>query len=195
MNCNNCPYNQNGRHADIIRHTQGNILILTIPIKFIWASVIGGEVEKNEQGEIAHYMDLTVEFRRGNKVYPVDASVFDGQISVTVPATLPIGTYSIEIRIDDGGNKLRYKKKTLLRIVDTTAEGGEYANDEMELVAVYPVVEGEISAITVGDGDVTISEHGKFQGDDTPNDEYADISAAYGDSTMEVGEDDVTITI
>ena len=196
MNCKNCPYNnKEDKNHSVIRHTQGNYLALNIPVKIIWASAIHGEVDKAEQGSITRDMDVTVELNRGHKVYSFIPSVYDEHLSVIDAGTLPIGTYGITIVIVDGGNRFRYKQNTVLRIVDSTAEGGEYANDDIDIVAVYPVVEGEISAITVGDSDVTISERGKFQGDDTPNDEYADITAAYGDSTMEEGEDDVTITI
>jgi hypothetical protein len=82
-----------------------------------------------------------------------------------------------------------------LQIIKETTAGGQYENNDANILASYPVLDGVTTAITVGDGNVTISENGKYKGDETPNDDNADISADYGDESMIVGDDEVILTL
>lgn len=195
MDCSNCPHNNNTTKRPVIRHTQGNVLQLSIPLTIRWHIVTDGVEQIVEQGTISHDMDIRVVLSRGSKEYTYVPELYNNQVSIIEKGELPIGTYSIAIEINDDGNKQRYKKRTLLQIVDSTEDGQQYENNEMNVLAIYPVVEGVTTAIIVGDDDVIISENGKYKGDDTPNDDNADITAQYGDNSIEVGEDEVIINI
>lgn len=195
MDCSNCPHNNNTTKRPVIRHTQGNVLQLSLPLTMRWHIVTDGVEQIVEKGTISHDMDIRVVLSKGNKEYTYVPELYNNQVSIIDYGTLPIGTYSIAIEINDDGNRLRYKKRTLLQIVDSTEDGQQYENNEMNVLAFYPVVEGVTTAIIVGDDDVIISENGKYKGDDTPNDDNADITAQYGDNSIEVGEDEVIINI
>ena len=194
MDCSNCPHN-NTTKRPVIRHTQGNVLQLSIPLTMRWHIVTDGVEQIVENGTISHDMDIRVVLSKGNKEYTYVPELYNNQVSIIDYGTLPIGTYSIAIEINDDGNRLRYKKRTLLQIVDSTEDGQQYENNEMNVLAFYPVVEGVTTAIIVGDDDVVISENGKYKGDDTPNDDNADITAQYGDNSIEVCEHEVIINI
>lgn len=195
MDCSNCPHNNNTMKRPVIRHTQGNVLQLSIPLTMRWHIVTDGVEQIVEKGTISHDMDIRVVLSRGSKEYTFVPELNNNQVTIIEKGELPIGTYSIAIEINDDGNRLRYKKRTLLQIVDSTEDGQQYENNEMNVLAFYPVVEGVTTAIIVGDDDVIISENGKYKGDDTPNDDNADITAQYGDNSIEVGEDEVIINI
>ena len=198
--CKQCPYNNGGGSGQeisrpIIAHPQGNFLQLMIPLDFRWHMVNDGVEEIGTQGTITADMNVEVILTRGKKEYRYKPEVINNQIIITDKGNLPLGTYDIIILIDDDGNGFRYKMDCVLRLFDAVAQGVNYENDEINVFGIYPIIEGKITAISISDEDVTLSENGKFQGDDTPNDNYADITAIYGDSSIEVGEDDVTITI
>ena len=199
MNCRNCPYSGGGNggklNIPVITHPQGNYLQLMIPLEFCWHIVSDGVEQKGSQGTITNEMAVEVVLSRGKKEYSYKPEVMNNQIIITDRGTLPIGTYDIAILIDDNGNLLRYKQRALLQVVDSVAQGVQYDNNEVNVFGVYPIVEGKITAISIGTDDVTLSENGKFQGDDTPEDNFADITAIYGDSSIEVSDDEVTLTI
>ena len=195
MDCSNCPHNNNTTKRPVIRHTQGNVLQLSIPLTIRWHIVTDGVEQKIDQGSIDHNMGISVILTNGKHEHRYEPEIYNNQVTIIDKGELLIGTYSIAIEINDDGNKLRYKKRTLLQIVDSTEDGQQYENNEMNVLAFYPVVEGVTTAIIVGDDDVIISENGKYKGDDTPNDDNADITAQYGDNSIEVGEDEVIINI
>ena len=202
MNCKNCPYNNGSGDKisrPVITHPQGNFLNLSIAITTRAVSVVDG-VENVEEAEMDISNNLLgkpiVELTRGRKVYRYECDTFQNKVQFYDYGKLPAGSYDISVLLDYGdGQQMRYRKRTILRIVDFTDDGGQYENDEFNVIAIYPIVKGKTTAIILGDDDVIISENGKFKGDDTPSDNYADITATYGDSSIEVGEDDVTITI
>ncbi len=198
MNCKNCPYN-NGAvgklNRPVITHPHGNYLQLMIPLEFCWHIVSDGVEQKNLQGTITNEMAVEVVLSRGKKEYSYKPEVVNNQVIIIDRGTLPIGTYDIAILIYDNGNRMRYKQRALLQVVDSVAQGVQYDNNEVNVFGIYPIVEGKITAISIGSDDVTLSENGKFQGDDTPEDNFADITAIYGDSSIEVSDDEVTLTI
>ena len=110
--------------------------------------------------------------------------VIDESIVVPKVGTLGIGTYDITFTITTPSDSYRYKQRTLLKIQDFTEDGGQYENDEMNVLASYPVVEGDTIAFTFNDGKAVIRENGKFKGDDTPNNGKAEIAAVYGDGQL-----------
>ena len=199
MNCRNCPYNNQGGGGQssrpVIRHTQGNYLQLSIPITIRWHIVTDGVEQKVEKGSIDRNMGISVILTNGKHEHRYEPEIYNNQVTILDRGTLTAGTYNIIIEIEDNGAMLRYKKRTLLQIVDSTEDGQQYENNEMNVLAIYPIVEGVTTAIIVGDDDVVISENGKYKGDDTPNDDNADITAQYGESSIEVGDDEVIINL
>lgn len=200
MNCdNNCPCmnggNQNTPKRTVIRHVQGNNIELFIPLTRMVATVSNGTTTKDAT-EYPIY-DVKVVLQRGKHIYEFPALVNGINTAyIEDTGTLPVGTYSITVTFrGTDGVKYRYKKNAVLQIVDTIEEGCEYSSDEYNVIAYYPTIEGHASAILISDHEVIITEAGKFQGDNTPNDSYADVAAEYGEGYVEVGDNDVTLHI
>lgn len=190
MNCNNCPYNNgaSGKIRPAITHPQGNLLILSFPLTTHAVSVVDG-VENIEEEEIDLTQNLVgkpvVELSRGKKVLRYECDIFQNKVQFMDYGKLPIGTYDITLVFDYGDDQqMRYKKRTMLRIVDNTDDGGSYENDEFNIIAIYPVIKGRSIAISIADGEVRISENGKFKGDDKPNNGRADITAQQGEGYL-----------
>lgn len=191
MNCKNCPIN-NGMSGRIdrpaITHPQGNFINLSFPITTRYVTVVDGE-EQVDEAEVDLSNNLVgkpiVELSRGKKVMRYECDVFQNKVSFIDWGKLPLGTYDIAIVLNYAGEQqMRYRKRTLLQIVENTDDGGMYENDEFNVVAVYPIIKGRSIAISIGDGQVRISENGKFQGDDKPNNGRADITAKQGDGFL-----------
>lgn len=194
MNCMNCICNNNNGKQGVIVHPVGNFLNLRIPLRFRAHTVINGEEEKHDEDSLKNIGDVSVELRRGKHVYHFAADIQDGYISFIDEGTLPVGTYDIAMSFKSIDFDALYKQRGILRIVDSTADGGHYKNGSgIDLTGVYPVLKGNIVAISVGDTSITINEAGKYTGDDTPDDDKADISAEYGDKSIEIGDETVTI--
>lgn len=190
MNCKNCPYNNvTGLDGDSpsITHPQGNFINLMFPLSTKAVTVIDGE-EEVEEVEMDLSQNLVgkpiVELTRGKKSLRFECEIIQNKVSFIDFGELAVGTYSISILLNYGETKMRYKKRTVLKIVDETASGGMYENDEFNVVAIYPVLKGRSIAISFTNGQVRISENGKFQGDDKPNNGRADITAKQGDAYL-----------
>lgn len=201
MNCRDCPYN-NGTSGKInrpvITHPQGNMINLTFPITTRAVAVVDGAEQVEEiEADLSNGLvgKPIVELSRDKKVLRFECEILNNKVNFIDYGKLPIGTYDISILLDWGDTRMRYKKRTMLRIVDSTEDAVQYENDEFNVVAVYPIIKGKTTAIIIGDDDVIISEAGKFKGDDTPNDSYADVTAIYGESGIEVNDDEVILTI
>lgn len=195
MNCSNCPYNNGGStNKAIITHPYGNQFGISIPMTSVIATVSNG----NEVREGRNFPINSVKLAlvRGKHEYVYDVRIATNLISFNDVGVLPVGTYDLVISYRGTDSKnYRYRQEDFLRIVDGAADGGEYGNGECDVIAYYPKVNGNISAIDITDTDVVINEGRGFTGDNTPNDGYADMSAEYGTSSIKVGENDVTITI
>ena len=110
--------------------------------------------------------------------------------------TLPVGVYCIDVMWRDAYNRpLHFVKSTILEVVESSEAGGKYDTDEFDVIAYYPVIGGVRSAIVIGENDITINEGGRFGGDDTPADEYADVSATYGSGRVEITDDEIILNI
>lgn len=178
----------------IIRHVCGNYIRIVIPLVRKAVSVTDRGVVETETPY--NYLDkLKVEFSAGTRRIIKDAVVNGNVAIVEDNGTMPIGTYQICILFRDREKPMRYKKRTVLEVVENTEAGGVYDTDEFDVVAYYPVIRGMRSAVVIGDDDVSIIEGGKFGEDDTPGDEYADINATYGGGSVEIDEDFVTLNI
>ena len=172
---------------------------LLFPITTRAVSVIDGvqSIEDTERNLSQGLVKKPVlELAKGKTVFTYEGDLFQNKIAFTDWGKLTLGIYDITLFLDWGeGGQMRYKKRTLLQIVDETDAGGQYENDEFNVIAFYPIIKGKTTAIIIGDDDVIISEAGQFMGDDTPNDNYADVTAIYGDSSIEVNDDEVILTI
>lgn len=206
MKClENCPYingEGNGgtnKKRTIIRHPMGNYIQFLFPVTTRAVAVVDGvqSIEDTERDLSQGLVKKPVlELAKGKTVFSYEGDLFQNKITFTDWGKLPLGIYDITLFLDWGeGGQMRYKKRTLLQIVDETEAGGQYENDEFNVIAVYPIIKGKTTAIIIGDDDVIISEAGQFKGDDTPNDSYADVTAIYGESSIEVKDDEVILTI
>lgn len=191
MNCTNCHCKNSGTGGDenrpFISHPYGNYISLSFPISMRAVTVIDG-VENAEEIETDLSNNLVgkpiVELSRGNKVLRFECEIFQNKVVFSDSGKLQIGSYDISILLNYGEQQLRYKKRTVLKIVDETANGGQYENDEFDVIAIYPIINGRSIAISFVDGQVRISENGKFQGDDKPNNGRADITAKQGEGYL-----------
>ena len=194
MDCTNCPYKKQGDAEPLITHPQGNLITIAIPMTSIMAAVTNGRESKTEWNFPIY--NVRVALTRGKKQVKYTPRVSVNAVTFTDNGELPVGTYDIIITYTGtDAQPYTWRRDSLLRIIETMPSGGKYTNDEMDVIARYPIVNSKISAIDVTDNEVTINEGRGFTGDTTPNDSYADMSAEYGDSTINVGENEVTITI
>ena len=206
MNCrDNCPYRDNlGRSSDgfqIIRHLKGNYLELNFPIKRIAATTIDGITEKTESS--VYIIKALVTLIRGERTYEYPFDIEHGNMVMHMESLvikdagdLPLGLYDVDIQFTGSdGRQYRWKRQSVLCIVDTFEEGEGYESDDVGIVAYYPTIEGGESAITETEENVTLNEAGRYQGDENPYDDYADIVATYGDNRISVGANDVTLNI
>ena len=196
MNCNQCPYNNNGGNnaEDMLTHPFGNPFTITFPMTSVVVMVNNGnEVQEDRNFPI---YDVVVALLRGKRRYEYVPRISTNAITFNDRGVLPVGTYDIEITYRGTDSMhYRYKQEDFIRILDSAKAGGTYTSDGCDIIAYYPKIKGNISAIDITDNEVTINEGRGFTGDNTPNDGYADMSAEYGTSSIEVGENDVTITI
>lgn len=200
MYCKNCPNANNGDKLGrpIITHPQGNYLQVQIKLMQRFIGVVDGTMfsEDNDLSQYGVKQPVSVKLVRGKKAYKYDGVLNGNRIVFEDNGDLPLGTYDLVIDLDFANeSKAHYNRHAFLQIIHETATGGRYENNDANILASYPVLDGVTTAITVGDDSVTISENGKYKGDETPNDDNADISAAYGDESMVVGDDEVTLTL
>jgi hypothetical protein len=205
MKClENCPLingssDGTSKKRTIIRHPMGNFIQFLFPVTTRAVAVVDGSasIEEAEQDLAQGLVKKPIlELAKNKTVFTYEGELSQNKITFTDWGKLPLGIYDITLYLDWGeGGQMRYKKRTLLQIVDETDEGGQYENDEFNVVAIYPIIKGKTTAIILGDDEVVISEAGQFKGDENPNDSYADVTAQYGDSSIEIGEDDVTLNI
>lgn len=185
-NCSHCNSNGNGKRP-IATHPYGNQLILTFPMSIHWVNVTDGDVHTEDVPALENLASPPkVVLSRGKKEYTYVGEVWGGNfILIKDEGVLPIGTYDITVYLDWGsGGRGRYKQRTMLKVVDCTSDGGQYENDEFNIIATYPIVEGRSIAISIMDGQIRISENGKFLGDNQPNNGRADITAKQGDGYL-----------
>lgn len=196
MNCINCPYNNAGSGTDrpIMAFPYGNNWTLMFPLTSVSVNVTNGVVSKSDR--TFPIFDVKVVLVRGKHEYDYPPTISTNVITIRDDGQLPIGTYDIVISYrGTDGQQYRLKQRTMLRIFDAAKDGGEYENDEVDIITHYPTIRGRISAIDVTDSEVFITEGRGYSGDNTPNDGNADISAEYGSNQMTINEDEVIITI
>lgn len=153
MECN-CKNNCDGSSQDVprIKHVQGNVLRLAIPLTLRTIEQDGGEMVSSDTDFIpSSEVPVRVVFSKGAVNVPIDATMKNGNIAyVEDKGTIPVGTYNITITCsDDSGNPYRFKQNTVLQVVDATAEAGITTPIEYEVrtwyleSAIYLALEGK----------------------------------------------------
>lgn len=194
-----CPCNtsQQSSKVAVLRHVKGNVIEMLIPLTRVYDVVTNGVLKQSETGFPIH--DVVVNFIKigSGEVFGFKPSIQNVNVARIVDkGTLPLGTYSIEVSfVGIDNNPYRYKQNTILKIVDTTEDGCSYETDEFDVKAYYAVIKGRSSGITITDDAVIIQEGAGYKGDDTPNDNYADIIAEYGTSSLQITSDEVIIKL
>ncbi len=177
----NCDKNK----TPILRHPRGNVLQLSFHLAQRRVKVVDG-VNDTAEADFIHSGDVKVEFTSG-KVSTTFLATMDGnKATVENVGMLPIGTYGIALLMKDSqGRPQKFKKRTILEVVEFTEEGGVYDTDEMDVEAYYPVISGHKSAIVIEGNKIYLEVGGRFGEDDDPDDGKAMISTGYGDGYIE----------
>lgn len=115
---------------DIARHVYGNLLRLGINLTLQWRTSSGGYY--NQDFVPAH--DVFVILSNGAFGRRYKASIDDSVAWIEDEGKLPIGQYGIEVLTRDAeGHPLRYKRRNVLRVYDTTLDAGIQSGVEFEV--------------------------------------------------------------
>lgn len=181
-----------------IRHIQGNFIRMMIPLGLETLTTIDGVSAKTVADFVPNQAyPVQVVLRCGVTNRKLTPTSIDGNmITVEDNGVLPVGAYHIEILCrDDDGKPMRFRKNTVIEIVNETERGDSFDTDEFDVVAYYPVLKGRECAVVIGDDSVTILEGLPLGGDPDYTDNYAEISARQGSGSMQVTKDEVILTI
>lgn len=124
MECN-CNDTTNKTKAEI-RHVLGNVLRLAIPLTLRSLAKDGDTIVATDTDFVPSLAyPVNVVFSRGNKALPIHATM-DGNVAVMEDmGTIPVGTYDITVECrDDAGLPYRFKQRTVLQVVEYTADAG-----------------------------------------------------------------------
>ena len=121
--------------AILIKHVQGNVLCLNIPLTVKIRTIEGGEVVEHEED---FYPDtskpITVSMVRsmGSKINFVP-QVSGNVLTIRDSGLLKANMYGIEILCQDAeGNPYRYKANSAVQVVDATRDAGIVAGVEFD---------------------------------------------------------------
>lgn len=175
-----------------ILHIQGNPITLGFPVDEVNASLVDGNVTKDQFTE--PFNDVWVVFRRGLLVRQYRVKASHNYVFVTDKGHLPCGTYDIEVYYDDvDGLHMRLKYPAILTIVDNTEDGQVYESTDFDVDAYYPIINGREPAVIISNGAVSLFA-GRGLKADIDNDSV-NLRAGYGDSQVVTDEDNVNINI
>ena len=176
----------------IILHIQGNEITIGFPIQEVTSVLTDGSRSTTaEENDLA---DVWVVLRRGLLVRQYRATIIDNLVYITDKGHLLCGEYDIEVyyeSIDEHHMKLVEEK--MLCVVRTTAEGQKYQSSDYDVVAYYPVIRGRASAVVIGDGHVRLYAGRGLNADIA--DGAVNLRAGYGNSTIEIEDNNVNIQI
>lgn len=152
MECN-CINKHNGTSLvkPEIKHVQGNVLRLAIPLTLRTVEMEGGEMVYTDTDFIpSDDMPVKVVFSKGAFKMPITATMKNGNVAfVEEKGKIPVGTYDITVTCnDEDGNPYRFKQNTVLQVVDATAEADIVTPIEYEVEtwyldsAIYLALEG-----------------------------------------------------
>lgn len=166
----------------IIRHVCGNYIRFEIP--FLVRTSNGGGTH-TDTGFIPNG-DVVFEFIAGVRRVKYTATKVGNVAVVEDNGTLPVGVYNIDVKWRDANNRpLHYMQRTILEVVESSDAGGVYNTDEFDVIAYYPVIGGERSAIVIENGKIYLEVGGRFGEDDDPNDGKAMITTGTGEGRVE----------
>lgn len=156
-NCNNTA------DEPKIKHVQGNVLNVAIPLDVINNTTVDGEVvqTKTEFSPNTSY-PVTVMLNKGATRYPFNADVDGNVVSFSDGGTLPVGVYEVEVLCrNDEGNPMRYMVRSAIEIVDATADAG--IEPDVEFDAESYTLDGGVFIFAKGDkgdgiADITVVE-------------------------------------
>ena len=178
----------------IIRHIQGNEITIAFPIMEVEAILNDGSYSDNRE-ENRINGDVWLVLNRGLCRLQYKPTVQNNYIVFTDHGHIPCGDYDMTVYYDKPreGKHMRLKKNVVLSVVDSTDEGGVYESTDFDVVAYYPVIHGRESAVIIGDGYVRLMAGAGLRAD--IDEDSVNLRAGYGNSTVEVTENNVNINI
>lgn len=181
-----------------IVHIQGNFIRMMLPLGVETVSSNDGATSRSVEEFIpSSDYPVRVILSHGVTKRTFEPTAVNGNI-VTIEdnGSLPVGAYCIEVLCrDDAGRPMRFRKETVLEVVNETAEGATIDTDELDAVTYYPVLKARECGVLIGEDSVTLVEGVSFGGDPDYTDQYAEISAHLGDGAIEVTDNAVILTI
>lgn len=151
MECN-CYNNNNGASdAFEVRCVYGNVLRLAIPLTLRTVEKVGENIEYTDTDftPSSNY-PVSVELSKASVKLTLDVEMVGNIAIITDKGTIPIGEYAITVLCsDDNGNPYRFKQRSILKVVDVTADAGIEKAIEYEVgtwyldPAIYLVMHGE----------------------------------------------------
>lgn len=175
MGCKCNKTNESGSGI-VIYGVYGNMLQIAIPLTLRTLEKVGEEVVATDTDFIpSSEYPVTVEFKKDSVKVDFDAEMRDGNVAyVEDSGTIPVGTYDITVLCkDNNGRPYRFKQKTVLQVVDCTAEAGISQPIEFEAkvwyldAAIYLVMKGDKGDPGVGIDDIIVTESDESYGENT----------------------------
>lgn len=194
--------------ATRIKHVYGNVLRVAIPLDVINITQDDGTIVQTQQDFYPNtdYPTNIVLRKNGGISYTFDATVDGDVVSFEDMGTIAIGTYQVEVLCkNDAAEPMRYMVRSVIQIVDATAEAGIEAGVEFD--AESYTLDGGIFLYSKGeDGrgivNISVDESGASGGVNTVTITYTDGTTSVfhirngigGGAGVTIGEDRVTLT-
>lgn len=182
----------------IIRHTRGNRIELVLPLSKMKVTSTDGNVTRDDEPLMPHDNIVVRLYRGGLACYEITPIVNGNFMRVVDDGTILSGKYALEVVCKDSqGRPMRYKKLSdpVIEVTEYTADGGVYDTNEFNVLTYYPIIKGRVSAILIEEDGVSIVEGGNFGGDEDATDNFADVTAIFGEGNVEVDDEYVTLNI
>lgn len=175
-----CNCNNNGNTAlqqPIIKHVQGNVLRIAIPLTLRTVELqeieVDGEIQQQAVATDVDFIPSSLQpvrvvFTKGATSIPFTATMNGNIAYIEEKGKIPVGLYEITITCaDDDGNPYRFNQNSVLSVVKSTAEAGIITPIEYEVktwyldAAIYIALKGEDG---VGIEDITTVSSGEIGG-------------------------------
>lgn len=179
-----------------IKHIQGNTFELGIPLAKRIVRFNNGSKSQTDENLSPLLKDAPIRVIFG-KSRVSKAQLIGGYVVVKDKGTLPVGNYHVTVLATDAsGDPLRYIDDLELGIVNSAAESNYEELGEYDGYFKYPIPKHgaeDVCTIVITDDAVQFNEGTGFYGEITEN--AVKLYARYGQSSMEVTENAVKITI
>lgn len=183
-----------------IKHVQGNVLKLAIPLTLREVTLVDGSVSITDS-DFVPTGTVKVIFGQTSRQFEFIASMRNGNVAVVEDkGTLPVGTFAITVLCNDEiGNPMRFKQLAVVRVFDATKDAGIDVGIEFE--AQEWLLEGAIFIAVKGEDGKTphIGENGNwFIGDIDTNVAATGVgieSITVDETNIEGAYNTVTITL